>query len=180
MSLREVKFYKASNEFIQKSVSLKGKIPLIKNLDELKAHKKDFTKSEYMALYQQFAEIKIYDEATWEERKLLAPLLDYFYDKNNSPVLIYPCFEPLVPENEEFRFDEEEVIIELQKRLARKGMSDEEIGLFVEGITEICDIFDLNDDDCLLNLNNIGWSDIFGPRIIDWGLTNDLCKEYYG
>ena len=110
MSLRQVKTYKSNPEFIQKSVNLKWKIPLMTNLVELEKNKTLFNKTEYLSLYQQYKEQEIYDSATWEERKILAPLLDYYFDNNNTLVLIFPRFEPLVEEDGEFRFSEEEII----------------------------------------------------------------------
>lgn len=179
MSLRQVKTYKSNPEFIQKSVNLKWKIPLMTNLVELEKNKTLFNKTEYLSLYQQYKEQEIYDSATWEERKILAPLLDYYFDNNNTLVLIFPRFEPLVEEDGEFRFSEEEIISILQEKLCKKGLSDEEVGQFIQQVINFCEDFDINEDDCLLNLNNIGWSNTFGPRIIDWGLTNSICKEYY-
>ena len=34
----------------------------------------------------------------------------YYFDNNNTLVLIFPRFEPLVEEDGEFRFSEEEII----------------------------------------------------------------------
>lgn len=177
MSIRKIKPYKSS-DFIQKTIDIDRKISYIADLNDLAAHKDEFTKREYLSIYQSFAEVDIWDDASWEERKILSPIIDFFYDHNNCPVLIYPRFEPLDSEESIFRYDEDEIPIELQKKLSTKGMTDESIGVFLNSIINFCYKYDLNEEDIILNFSNIGWNKIFGTRIIDFGLTNKINKIF--
>ena len=177
MSSRKVKAC-GNSDFIQKTLDIDRKIPLLADLDDLTAHEDEFTKREYLSIYQSLAEIEIWNDASWEERKLLSPLIDFYYDHNNCPVLIYPRFEPLETEESIFRYDEDEIPIELQKKLSVKGMTDESIGIFLNNIINFCYKYDLNEDDILLNFSNLGWNKVFGVRIVDFGLTNEMNKKF--
>ena len=177
MSSRKVKAC-GNSDFIQKTLDIDRKIPLLADLDDLAAHEDEFTKREYLSIYQSLAEIEIWNDASWEERKLLSPLIDFYYDHNNCPVLIYPRFEPLETEESIFRYDEDEIPIELQKKLSVKGMTDEAIGAFLNNIINFCYKYDLNEEDILLNFSNLGWNKVFGVRIVDFGLTNEVNKKF--
>lgn len=177
MASRKVKVC-GNSDFIQKTLDINRKIPLLTDLDDLAAHEDEFTKREYLSIYQSLAEIEIWDDASWEERKLLSPLIDFYYDHNNCPVLIYPRFNPLETEESIFRYDEDEIPIELQKKLSVKGMTDESIGIFLNNIINFCYKYDLNEDDILLNFSNLGWNKVFGVRIVDFGLTNEMNKKF--
>ena len=178
MSIRKVKPY-GNSDFIQKTIDIERKIPLMYDLQDLSGHEKEFTQREYLSLYQSFAEVELWNGSSWEERGILAPLVDFFYDINNRPVLVYPRFEPLASEEDIFRFEEEEVVNELGLRLAKKGMTDEEIGIFIAKVIQFCEDYDMNQDDTLLNLNNLGWNSTFGVRIIDYGLSNEMIEKFY-
>ena len=178
MSIRKVKPY-GNSDFIQKTIDIERKIPLMANLIELEAHEAEFTKREYLSIYQTLAEKELWDDCSWWERGILAPIVHFFYDINNRPVLVYPRFEPLASEDETFRFEEEEVVMELNYRLSQKGMTDEEIGDFIEKVLQFCEDYDMNENDTLLNLNNLGWNPIFGARIIDYGLSNEMIDKFY-
>ena len=179
MSIRKVKPY-GNSDFIQKTIDIERKIPLMTNLVELEAHEAEFTKREYLSIYQTLAEKELWDDCSWWERGILAPVVHFFYDINNRPVLVYPRFEPLATEEETFRFEEEEVGMELNYRLSQKGMADNEIGDFIEKVLQFCEDYDMNENDTLLNLNNLGWNPIFGARIIDYGLSNEMIDKFYG
>ena len=178
MSIRKVKPY-GNSDFIQKTIDIERKIPIIQSLDDLSNYEKEFTRREYLSIYQTLAEKEIWDGCSWEERGILAPVVHFFYDLNNRPVLVFPRFEPLATEEETFRFEEEDVINELSWRLAQKGMTDDEIGNFIESILSFCDYYDMNEEDTLLNLNNLGWNPVFGARIIDYGLSNEMIDKFY-
>lgn len=178
MSIRKVKPY-GHSEFIQKTIDIERKIPLMYGLKDLSDHEKEFTQREYLSLYQSFAEVELWNDCSWEERGILAPVVEFFYDINNRPVVVYPRFEPLASEEETFRFEEEEVVNELSWRLAQKGMSDEEVGTFIEKVLQFCDDYDMNENDTLLNLNNLGWNPVFGARVIDYGLSNEMIEKFY-
>lgn len=178
MSIRKVKPY-GSSDFIQKTIDIERKIPIIQSLNDLSYYEKEFTRREYLSLYQTLAEKELWDDCSWEERGILAPVVHFFYDLNNRPVLIYPRFEPLATEEEAFRFEEEEVGMELNYRLSQKGMTDNEIGDFIEKVLQFCEDYDMNENDTLLNLNNLGWNPVFGARIIDYGLSNEMINKFY-
>lgn len=177
MCLRKVSDYR-SPYLIQKSVSLNRKIQKIKNLEDLVENKEYFTKREYLMLYQQFLELEIYNDATWDERAIIAPIIDFFYDRSNCPVLVYPKFEPIASESDSFRLDEDEAIAAIQEFLSKKGLDDNEIGIFIQKIINFCDEYNLRQDDILLNVNNLGYSEIFGPRIIDYGLDYEVADYF--
>lgn len=178
MSIRKVKPY-GNYDFIQKTIDIDRKIPFLADLNDLAEHEKEFSKREYLSIYQSFTEAKIWNDASWEERQILSPLLNFYYDHNWCPVLIYPRFEPLVSETQSFRFEEDEILGELHRHLAVRGMSDDEIGDFIEKVLSFCDNYDMNEDDILYNLNNLGWNPIFGVRVIDFGLTNEMIEKFY-
>ena len=178
MGTRRVKSYKGN--YIQKYPDINRIIPKINNLEELEAAKCEFTRLEYMGLYQTFYELYLYDCATWEERSLICPIIGLQYSSNNVPILIMPKMTPLATEDDSFRFEEEEIPIELGSRLAAKGYTDEEIGELLERITNFCIDWNLNESDVLLNLSNLGYSRELGLRIIDYGLTEKMMEEYYG
>ena len=178
MSIRKVKPF-GNSDFIQKTIDIERKIPLMYGLQDLSAHEKDFTRREYLSLYQSFAEVELWNDCSWEERGILSPLVDFFYDTNNRPVLVYPRFEPLAREEETFRFEETEAVSELHQRLVKKGISDEKIGVFIEKVISFCDDYDMDEADILYNLNNLGWNDTFQVRIIDYGLSNEMVRKFY-
>lgn len=178
MSIRKVKPY-GNSDFIQKTIDIERKIPIIQSLNDLSYYEKEFTRREYLSLYQTLAEKELWDDCSWEERGILAPIVHFFYDLNNRPVLVYPRFEPLATEEETFRFEEEEVGMELNYRLSQKGMTDSEIGDFIEKVLQFCEDYDLNENDTLLNLNNLGWNPVFGARVIDYGLSNEMIEKFY-
>ena len=57
-------------------------------------------------------------------------------------------------------------------------MTDEAIGSFLNNIINFCYKYDLNEDDILLNFSNLGWNKVFGVRIVDFGLTNEVNKKF--
>ena len=69
--------------------------------------------------------------------------------------------------------------MELNYRLSQKGMTDNEIGDFIEKVLQFCEDYDMNENDTLLNLNNLGWNPVFGARIIDYGLSNEMIEKFY-
>lgn len=179
MSSRKISFYNDSNEYIQKSINVKRKIPLITNFQDLKEHENEFDKQEYLSIYQQLMELEIWNNSSEKMRGILAPLVRSYYDKNNALVLVFPRYEPLMAEESVFRFEDEEVLPILQNLLSQKGMSDDEIGNFIEKIIDFCDEWDLCLSDIMNNLNNIGWHSAFKVSIIDYGLSNEMIEKFY-
>ena len=161
MSVRRIKPYKSNNSgFIQKVIEIGRKIPKMYSTEDLEKHESDFTKEEYLALYQSFFEKEIWDNSSWGEKQVLAPLVDFFYDDNNCPVLVFPRFKPLATEQEAF------------------SIEDDDIGNFIENIIQVCEEYDLNEEDILYNLSNLGWNATFGARIVDFGLNNEIMRWY--
>ena len=78
MSIRKVAPYKNSSEYIQKTIDINRKIPLIYSLEELEENEKEFTKKEYLSIAQSLMEMEIWDNSSWEERQILAPILHSF------------------------------------------------------------------------------------------------------
>ena len=54
-----------------------------------------------------------------------------------------------------------------------------EAGDFIEKVLQFCEDYDMNENDTLLNLNNLGWNPVFGARIIDYGLSNEMIEKFY-
>ena len=67
MSIRKVKPY-GNSDFIQKTIDIERKIPIIQSLDDLSNYEKEFTRREYLSIYQTLAEKEIWDGCSWEER----------------------------------------------------------------------------------------------------------------
>lgn len=180
MSLRKIKICD-NIKTVQKMLDIERKIPVLHNINELEMLNEDekLSKREFLSLYQALKEIEIWETTTWEEKQLLAPILEVKYDNNNCPVVVFPYFEPLETEETIFRYDEDEIPIELQKRLLTKGMTDEAIGIFLNNLTNFCYKYDLNEDDIILNFSNLGWNKAFGVRIIDYGLTNEMMERFF-
>lgn len=179
MSVRRISSYNGSNEYIQKSVDIDRVIPRITSYEELEEYKNDFTRREYLSIYQQLKELEIWNNSSEEERQLLAPLVRSYYDNNNALVLVFPRYEPLISEKESFRLEDDEVLPLLQTLLEKKGMSDYEIGVFIEAVFSFCSEWNLCLTDIINNLNNIGWHSAFGVSIIDYGLDNETMDKFY-
>ena len=179
MSVRSIKTYGPKQSgFIQKVVDINRVIPRIESVEDLEKYESNFTKEEYLALYQSLFEKEVWEHSSWEERKVLAPLVDFFYDNNNCPVLVFPHFIPLATEQEAFSIEDDDCFSELYGSLVLNGVEDEDIGNFIENIIKVCEEYDLNEEDILYNLSNLGWNATFGARIVDFGLNNEIMKWY--
>lgn len=166
-----------ATDIVEKGIALERIIPIFTDLEELE-ESNELEKGEYLAVAQSYNEIKVWEDATWEERKYLAPLLGVRYDYNNAPILAFPKFEPLCSEREANRFEESEIIEEFHKRLGVKGLEDYQIGKIIEGFYQVCHEHCLNADDVIENLSNIGWHPVLGCRIIDYGLSKSIFYKY--
>lgn len=162
------------DNFIIKTPNINRYIKKIYSLGELEYYKFLFSKDEYYSLFQCFHELEIYNNATWEERKLLSPPLSVEYDNKNLPNIIFPFIEPLMSETEAYSIEQDDSIFELQKILLKKGLKDEKIATWIEKVSELCDKYSINSEDILNNLSNCGFSPLFGPRILDYG----LCENF--
>lgn len=164
--------------YITKKVEMDRLIPFCYDINDLENIKDVLTDKEYIALYQQFTEMRLYDEADWRERESLAPLIDVYYDKNNCPVLVFPYFTPLQSEAEA-QVTEDDAVIDVLRRIATQlGVDDETLGYILTGITDFCYAHELDESEMLLNLNNLGYNEHFGIRVIDYGMTTELREKF--
>lgn len=164
---------------VLKRADIARKLPKISSLEELQEKKNLFSKKEFLALAQTFVEMEIWNSCNWAEKEVLAPILGVKYNNSNVPMLIQPFFHPVFSEEETYRFEEDESLIEIGNRLLEKGCSEHQIEQFFTNLVEFCDTYDMCEEDILCNGSNLGYHPQLGPRIIDYGLTNDLLKEYY-
>lgn len=125
------------------------------------------------AIIQQYNELYIYNEATPEERSILAPQVKVAYSLLNLPDIYYPKFRPLMEEKEVWSLNERDLNIKFGSRLQWFGISFDDYKKFIDGVVDLCEEFNLREDDILLNPSNIGYHPVLGLRIIDYGLTND-------
>ena len=71
--------------YVYKRPNVNRYIRRVQDLDDLKAHRREFSREEYYSLYQTFLELEIYNLATWEERNYFAPPLKFIYDNMIEP-----------------------------------------------------------------------------------------------
>lgn len=127
------------------------------------------------AIMQQYNELYIYNEATPEERELLAPQVKVDYSLLNLPDIYYPKFYPLMEEKEVWSLNERDLSVKLGSLLQCHRINFDDYKKFVDGVVNLCEEFDLREDDILLNPSNIGYHPVLGLRIIDYGLANSNC-----
>ena len=120
------------------------------------------------AIMQQYNELYIYNEASPEERAILAPQVKVIYSLLDLPDIYYPKFYPIMDEKEVWSLN-----VRFGTRLQWFGISFFDYKKFVNGVVNLCEEFDLREDDILLNPSNIGYHPVLGLRIIDYGLTNE-------
>ena len=125
------------------------------------------------AIIQQYNELYIYSEATSEERAILAPQVKIVYSLLDIPDIYYPKFYPIMEEKEVWSLNERDLSVRLGTRLQWFGISFFDYKKFVDGVVNLCEEFNLREDDILLNPSNIGYHPVLGLRIIDYGLTNE-------
>jgi len=125
------------------------------------------------AIMQQYNELYIYNEASPEERAILAPQVKVIYSLLNLPDIYYPKFYPLMDEKEVWSLSERDLSVKLGSRLQWFGINFDDYKKFVDGVVNLCEEFDLREDDIFLNPSNIGYHPVLGLRIIDYGLTNN-------
>ena len=124
------------------------------------------------AVIQQYNEYIIYNELQ-ANSKILAPILNCFWDERNLPILIYPKFEPFATDEKFYELSDEENLIKLGMMGAHFGYDLKYISNFIKEVREICEEFNLREDDILCNLSNIGFNPNYGICVIDYGLINE-------
>ena len=177
MSVRTIE-HSAVIETVKKSVEGSKPLPRINDLEDLEDFTDILSGIQYLALYQIFKEVQIWDSSSWETRNLLAPILDFNYDELQRPYLIFPFFEPLTTEEEANKLTFADARDKILSFLESKGISHSEAYDFIRRVRLFCNEWNLNEEDILFNLNNLGWNDAFGIRILDYGLTEDLVQDF--
>ena len=125
------------------------------------------------AIIQQYNEIFIYWDARGDRRKILAPQVTVSFDKHNLPIIWYPYFEPLVNEDKVWSNRNHICMMYVGARAKELGISIEEMRDFYAKVDDLCEYYDLVEDDIIKNPSNIGYSSLFGIRLIDYGLAED-------
>lgn len=125
------------------------------------------------AIIQQYNEILLYNIVDFDYKFLLAPQVAITYEENNLPIIIYPRFNPLIPESKVWNHTENELQRMVGFYANKKGISEKKLMTFYIEIEKLCHYYDLNEDDILLNPSNIGYHPVLGLRIIDYGLAEN-------
>ena len=125
------------------------------------------------AIIQQYNEYLIFNDKDNRWRNILAPQLTVVYDVHNLPILVYPRFEPLVSEDIVWKTPDHLCMIRAGQRLKEWDVSIKDINKFYDEVTELCSEYDLVEDDIIRNPSNIGYNEILGLRLIDYGLVED-------
>lgn len=163
---------------VKKSVEGSKTLPRLNDLEDLENFADIISGNDYLALYQIFKEVQIWEMTTRDEKELIAPILQFGYNETQSPFLIFPCFEPLVTEQEANQLTRSQAREKIYSFLQEKGFSHQESYDWIRRVRLFCDDWGLNEEDILFNLNNLGWNDIFGLRILDYGMTDQIVKDY--
>lgn len=177
MSVRTIERV-GTTELVKKSVEGSKPLPRIQDLEDLESFTDILSGFQYLALYQIFKEIQIWDSSTWETKNLLAPILSFDYDELQRPFLVFPYFEPLTTEEEANKLTFADARDKILSFLESKGINHSKAYDFIRRVRLFCNEWNLNEEDILFNLNNLGWNDTFGIRILDYGLTEDLVQDY--
>lgn len=116
----------------------------------------------------------MYNDAAEVFREILAPQCSVLYSNpHNLPAIIYPKFTPLMEEEKVWQTKIEDLPILLGITLERFGISFDDYKKFIDTAVDLCEEYNLREDDILLNPSNIGYHPVLGLRIIDYGLTED-------
>lgn len=180
MSCREINKRYETDGYIIKQVPLFLPSSLIQfptffdesSLKEVKEilQQSDFSKEIKNAIWQQYYELFVYQYSDPIERNLLAPQVKVRYSLFNLPDIYYPTFKPLIEENKLNTLSEQDLYIHLGSRLQLFNIHFNEYKKFTKQVVDLCDTFDLNEEDILGNPSNIGYNSVLGLRIIDYGL----------
>lgn len=163
--------------YVYKRPNVNRYIRKLADLDELVEYRNEFSKEEYYCLYQTFLELEIYSSASYEQRNFLAPPIKVTYDNKNVPIVVFPYLQPICTIKQAHELEEDEVFEVLTDKLYKLGMPDDQIGEALEGISDLCEEFNLSVDDILGNLSNCGYNSILGFRVLDYGLDEEFISE---
>ena len=148
------------------------KFPIRDNTEEIYKILEDAPLLCKSAVIQQYNEYIIYNELR-PDSKILAPILNCFWDERNLPILQYPIFKPFAADENFYTLNDEENLIQLGIMGARFGYDLKYISNFIKEVREVCEEFNLREDDILCNLSNIGYNSNYGICIIDYGLIDE-------
>lgn len=149
------------------------------SLEEVKTilQKSTFSKEIKNAIWQQYYELFVYNYSGPIEKNILAPQVKVIYSLFNLPDIYYPHFHPLIDETKVVELSEQDLLIYLGSRLQLFGIRFDEYKKFTKQVADLCDAFDLNEEDILSNPSNIGYNSVLGLRIIDYGLNGGYNIE---
>ena len=123
------------------------------------------------AIIQQYNEILIYNAAPPEFKNMLAPQLRVeYFSKTNVPMILYPKMQPLITTTDDKLLEDPAFPIYLGWHLNERGLSIKQVEDFFGNLEDLCDYFDLVQDDIVNNYENIGYDECLGLRILDYGL----------
>ena len=146
--------------------------PIWNDTEEIYKILKDASQLCRSAVIQQYNEYIIYNELR-PNNKILAPILNCFWDERNLPILQYPIFKPFAVDENFYQLSDEENLIQLGMMGAHFGYDLKYISNFIKEVREVCEEFNLREDDILQNLSNIGYNSNYGICIIDYGLVDE-------
>lgn len=138
-------------------------------LDECKRQYK-LNNHEYNMLLQQYNEYYIWNSASSAQKQFLAPIVGM--EEVSPPILYYPKFTPLADNDEVWHLNDDESLVLLGARTALYNIPFSDVKNLLEMAHDLEDEFDLVKEDIIYNPSNIGYSDDYGLRIIDYGLVN--------
>lgn len=178
MGSRIIRSFNKSSDYIYKQIPhfscLDGiKFPLLDSyLEENKLDlRKVKEKEAKFAIEQQYNEFYTWFTAPDNYRKFLAPIVDTSYDsKTGLPLLAFPKFIPLVDENAVNTHNEIENFILCGINANKMNISKDILINFFRDLPSACEYLELDEEDIVNNPSNIGYSSVFGLRIIDYGL----------
>ena len=141
-------------------------------IEELLADVTPLTRS---AVVQQYNEYLIYNET---KDNIFAPIYFFSEDERNLPVLGFPVFTPLDNDENFYHYSDNECLVRLGYLSKELGIDYDEVAKFLNKVEEICNYFALRQDDIIFNLSNVGYSEEFGLRIIDYGLLESDKNKF--
>ena len=180
MSGRVIQNFGTSDTYIKKCILITEEIEHIKfpsftafleDEEQLQTLIAPLSSAMQSAISQQYTEAKNWFSTSDILHTYLAPIVSIEYNElNGLPELVFPRFEPLVPENIVETSSEYENNVLLGMKLQALDFSRIGVIKFLRGLPAICTFLGINEDDILHNPSNLGYNSDFGLRIIDYGL----------
>jgi len=132
--------------------------------------------SERYMIFQNITELRVYQNCPPNLKYLLCPLVDYFYVQD-IPILIFKRLEIVTPEVlEKIRSRTKNLGKYIEAYFKLNRFSDKYYRDIYSDILDLCDIFDLEPKDMIINWRNWGLDrDKF--KIIDFGCLKKEKKQ---